>query len=111
MATVMGEFLHRRKNMLIDCCIPLFAGSSSDERPTIQDVFVKLMGDQYGVDHINVEEDGSLKVVVGEESAVVDLATLSPAAGGRVQMTCSNEDMHKSLSAVVRRLCDSFRAI
>ena len=82
-----------------------------DERPTIQDVFVKLMGDQYGLDHIDQEEDGRLKVVVGEESAVVDLATLSPAAVGKVQMTCSNDDLHKSLSAVVRRLCDSFRTI
>ena len=64
-----------------------------DERPTIQDVFVKLMGDQYGLDHIDLEEDGRLKVVVGEESAVVDLATLSPAAVGKVQMTCSNDTM------------------
>ena len=91
--------------------IPVKGGSSLDERPTIQDVFVKLMGDQYGLDHIDLEEDGRLKVVVGEESAVVDLATLSPAAGGKVQMTCSNDDLHKSLSAVVRRLCDSFRTI
>ena len=83
-----------------DSLLPhLAGGSSSDERPTIQDVFVKLMGDQYGLDRIDQDEDGRLKVVVGEESAVVDLATLSPAAGG------------KSLSAVVRRLCDSFRTI
>ena len=86
-------------------------GSSSDERPTIQDVFVKLMGDQYGLDHIDLEEDGRLKVVVGEESAVIDLATLSPATDGKVQMTCSNDDLHKNLSAVVRRLCHSFRTI
>ena len=72
---------------------------------------MKLMGDQYGLDHIDLEEDGRLKVVVGEESAVVDLTTLSPATGGKVQMTCSNDDLCKSLSAVVRRLCDSFRTI
>ena len=72
---------------------------------------MKLMGDQYGLEHIDLEEDGRLKVVVGEESAVVDLATLSPAAGGKVQTTCSNDDLCKSLSAVVRRLCHSFRTI
>ena len=72
---------------------------------------MKLMGDQYGLDHIDQEEDGRLKVVVGEESAVVDLATLSPAAGGKVQMICSNDDLHKSLSTVVGRLCHSFRTI
>ena len=69
------------------------------------------MGDQYGLDHSDLVEDGRLKVVVGEESAVVDLATLSPAAGGKVQMSCSNYDLHRCLSAVVRRLCDSFRTL
>lgn len=94
------------------CCVygsPFAGGSSSDERPTIQDVFVKLMGDQYGVDHINVEEDGQLKIVAGAESALVDLATLGT-AGGKVQITCSNDELQKNLSAVIRRLCDSFRA-
>ena len=94
------------------CCVcdsSCAGGSSSDERPTIQDVFVKLMGDQYGVDHINLEEDGQLKVVAGAESAVVDLTTLGT-AGGKVQMTCSNDELQKNLSAVIRRLTDSFKA-
>ena len=53
------------------------------------------MGDQYGLDHSDLVEDSRLKVVVREESSVVDLATLSPAAGGKVQMSCSNDDLHR----------------
>lgn len=109
----MHACMHRRMGLVTSFTAALLTagGGSPDERPSIQDVFVKLMGDQYGVDHINLEEDHRLKVVVGEEYAVVDLATLSPTAGGKVQMTCSNADLHKNLSAVVRRLCDSFRAL